>query len=109
MNSPKRDYPGDLVTAATSTPPRNGPAATAGSRRSPARPCLPTGYLSCFGYVQTYDTKPKRRLFEVLKSQGMRANQQVTFLTDGGEDIRDLPATCYLLPQPAGRARARLV
>ena len=32
-----------------------------------------------------------RRLFEVLKSQGMQANQQVTFLTDGGEDIRDLP------------------
>jgi hypothetical protein len=41
--------------------------------------------------VQTYDTKPKRRLFEVLRSQGMAANQQVTFLTDGGEDIRDLP------------------
>jgi len=27
----------------------------------------------------------------VLASQGMQANQQVTFLTDGGEDIRDLP------------------
>jgi len=47
--------------------------------------------------VQTYDTKPKRRLFEVLRSQGMAANQQVTFLTDGGEDIRDLP--CYLNAQ----------
>jgi hypothetical protein len=41
--------------------------------------------------VQTYDTKPKRRLYEVLTSQGMQANQQVTFLTDGCEDIRDLP------------------
>src|SRR5216684_7115985 len=51
----------------------------------------------CFGFVQTYDTKPKRRLFEVLKSQGMQMNQQVTFLTDGGEDVRDLP--CYLNPQ----------
>ena len=49
------------------------------------------GKPSCFGYVQTYDTKPKRRLFEVLKAHGMQANQQVTFLTDGGEDIRDLP------------------
>jgi hypothetical protein len=49
------------------------------------------GRATCFGYVQTYDTKPKRRLFEVLKAQGMAANQQVTFLTDGGEDIRDLP------------------
>jgi hypothetical protein len=55
-----------------------------------------TGKPSCLGYVQTYDTKPTRRLVEVLKSQGMAANQQVTFLTDGGEDIRDLP--CYLNP-----------
>jgi hypothetical protein len=55
------------------------------------------GRPSCFGYVQTYDTKPKRHLFEVLKAQGMQANQQVTFLTDGGEDIRDLP--CYLNAQ----------
>ncbi len=58
---------------------------------------MPTdGPAKCFGYVQTYDTKPKRRLFEVLTSQGMQANQQVTFLTDGGEDIRDLPL--YLNP-----------
>jgi hypothetical protein len=35
--------------------------------------------------------QPKRRLFEVLGSHGMQPNQQVTFLTDGGEDIRDLP------------------
>jgi hypothetical protein len=54
------------------------------------------GRATCFGYVQTYDTKPKRRLFEVLKTQGMTANQQITFLTDGGEDIRDLPL--YLNP-----------
>jgi len=53
---------------------------------------MPTdGPAKCFGFVQTYDTKPKRRLFEVLKSQGMQMNQQVTFLTDGGEDVRDLP------------------
>jgi hypothetical protein len=55
------------------------------------------GRPACFGYVQTYDTKPRRRLFEVLRSQGMQANQQVTFLTDGGEDIRDIP--CYLNAQ----------
>jgi hypothetical protein len=59
---------------------------------------MPTdGPAKCFGDVQIYDTKPKRRLFEILTSQGMQANQQVTFLTDGGEDIRDLP--CYLNPQ----------
>lgn len=37
------------------------------------------------GLVHGYDQKPKRRLFEVLKSQGLHANQDVTFLTDGGE------------------------
>jgi hypothetical protein len=55
------------------------------------------GPARCFGYVQTYDTKPKRRLFEVLKAQGMTDNQQVTFLTDGCDDIRDLPR--FLNPQ----------
>jgi hypothetical protein len=59
---------------------------------------VPTqGPARCFGFVQTYDPKPKRRLFEALKSQGMQANQQVTFLTDGGEDVRGLPL--YLNPQ----------
>ena len=50
-----------------------------------------------FAFVQTYDAKPKRRLFEVLSPQGMQANQQVTFITDGGEDVRDLPL--YLNPE----------
>ncbi len=42
------------------------------------------------GLVHGYDQKPKRRLFEVLKSQGLQANQDVTFLTDGGEEVRTL-------------------
>ena len=59
---------------------------------------VPTdGPAKCFGFVQTYDTKPKRRLFELLAAQGMQANQQVTFLTDGADDVRDLPL--YLNPQ----------
>ncbi len=55
------------------------------------------GEATCFGFVQGYDTKPKRRLFEILRAQGMQMNQQVTFLTDGGDDVRDLPL--YLNPQ----------
>jgi len=54
------------------------------------------GPAKTFAFVQTHDEKPKRRLFEVLTAQGMRSNQQVTFITDGGEDIRDLPH--YLNP-----------
>lgn len=51
----------------------------------------------CFAFVQTFDEKPKRRLFELLKNQGMQENQQIVFLSDGGEDVRNLPL--YLSPQ----------
>jgi len=55
------------------------------------------GAAKRFAFVQSYDTKPKRRLFEVLRAQGMQMNQQVTFMTDGGDDVRELPL--YLNPQ----------
>lgn len=55
------------------------------------------GSSKCFGLVHRYDEKPKRRVFEVLKSQGMQMNQQVTFLSDGGDTVRDLQL--YLNPQ----------
>ena len=59
---------------------------------------MPTdGEAKCFAFVQKIETKPRRRLFEVLCAQGMAANQSITFLTDGGEDIRHLPL--YLYPQ----------
>jgi len=61
------------------------------SRATPA-----DGPAKCFGFVQTYDSKPTRRLFDLLISHGMHANQAVTFLTDGGDDVRDLPL--YLNP-----------
>ena len=47
----------------------------------------PTKY---FGFVHTYDAKPKRRLYELLRSQGMQMNQQITFLSDGGDSVREL-------------------
>ena len=42
----------------------------------------------CFGLVQIYDTKPRRRLWELMKSQGLQENQQVVFMSDGGENVR---------------------
>src|SRR5260221_715998 len=42
----------------------------------------------CFGFVQTYDEKARRRLWERMKSQGMQENQQVVFMSDGGENVR---------------------
>ncbi len=49
----------------------------------------------CFGFVQTYDTKPKRRLGEVLQSQGVQDNESLTFLSDGGETVRHLPVQLH--------------
>jgi len=48
------------------------------------------GTTTSFGLVSGYDAKPRRRLFEILQSQGMQMNQAVTFLTDGGDTVRDL-------------------
>jgi hypothetical protein len=54
-------------------------------RRTAADPVPPP---KCFGFVQTYDEKPRRRLWELMRSQGMQENQQVVFMSDGGEDVR---------------------
>ena len=43
-----------------------------------------------FGFVQTLDTKPKRRLYEVLHAQGLQMNQEITFLSDGDDTLREL-------------------
>lgn len=55
------------------------------------------GPSRCFGFVPTYDSKPKRRLFELLKGQGMQMNQQVMFFSDGGSDVRGVQQ--YLNPE----------
>jgi hypothetical protein len=50
-----------------------------------------TPSLKRFGFVQTYDdAKPKRRLHEVLHSQGLQMNQEMTFLSDGDDTLRAL-------------------
>jgi hypothetical protein len=43
-----------------------------------------------FGFVQTLDTKPKRRLYEVLQAQGLQMNQDIAFLSDGNDTLRAL-------------------
>ena len=42
------------------------------------------------GFVQTLDTKPKRRLYEVLHAQGLQMNQDIAFLSDGDDTLRAL-------------------
>ena len=44
-----------------------------------------------FGFVSGYDTHAKRRLCRVLNAQGMELHQAITFLSDGGDTVRDLP------------------
>jgi hypothetical protein len=46
--------------------------------------------LKRFGFVQTLDTKSKRRLYEVLHSQDFQMNQEITFLADGDDTLRQL-------------------
>jgi hypothetical protein len=49
-----------------------------------------TPSLKRFGFVQTLDTKSKRRLHEVLQSQDFQMNQAITFLSDGNDSLRQL-------------------
>ena len=50
--------------------------------------CEPSS--QAFAFVQTYDEKPRRRLFEHLQAHGMQMNQQIEFLSDGGDDVREV-------------------
>jgi hypothetical protein len=54
------------------------------------------GSAKVFAGVGQIDTRPKRRLHEVLMSQGVLPRQHVTFLSDGGDTCDALPA--YLHP-----------
>lgn len=56
----------------------------------------PEGNAKCVAFVHKRESKPKRRIFELMKSQGVHANQPVTFLSDGGETVRNLQL--YLNP-----------
>ena len=49
-----------------------------------------TPSLKRFGFVQTLDTKSKRRLYGVLQSQALQMNQALTFLSDGDDTLRQL-------------------
>ena len=42
------------------------------------------------GFVLDYDEKPRRRLYESLRSQGLEMNQPVTFFSDGEDTLRQL-------------------
>ena len=71
---------------------------------SAAVPRLTLRMMSCADFVQMnglgftagYDTKSKRRLFEVLRSQGMAMNQHIIFLSEGGDTVGDVPL--YMSP-----------
>ncbi len=48
-----------------------------------------------FGFVQCHEPQPRRRLHHVLNTQGMQANQQITFLSDGADNLRSLQWAMY--------------
>ena len=47
--------------------------------------------------MSRYDPAPERRVLGLLESLGLQPNQPVTFLSDGGETVRELPQG--LIPQ----------
>ena len=51
----------------------------------------------CFGFVAGYDTKPTCQIAALLEAQGFQMNQAITFLSDGGVNVRDLQL--YLILQ----------
>jgi hypothetical protein len=58
---------------------------------------VPTdGRAKRFGFVQSHDPKPRRHLAAVLRSQGLQHNQELVFLSDGEESLRQLQ--WYLRP-----------
>lgn len=48
-----------------------------------------------FGFVQKGDCHPERRLMAHLSAQGMQANQQIFFLSDGADNLRELQFGMY--------------
>jgi hypothetical protein len=44
----------------------------------------------CFAFVQTVHDKPRARLVDTLRQQGMQPQQQVVFLSDGADTLRRL-------------------
>jgi len=51
----------------------------------------------CFGFVSRYDREPQGRLSAWFNGQGLQRNQPVTFLSDSGDTVRELPME--LMPQ----------
>jgi hypothetical protein len=48
------------------------------------------GEARYIGFVHGYDRKPQRRVINHLRRQGFQADQDLTFITDGGEEVRAL-------------------
>lgn len=42
------------------------------------------------GFVQKIEDNPRRKLLSMLTDQGMQENQQITFLSDGADNVREL-------------------
>jgi hypothetical protein len=54
------------------------------------------GPTELFGFVQSHDPKPRRHLAEVLRAQNLQHNQELVFLSDGEDSLRQFQ--CYLRP-----------
>jgi hypothetical protein len=52
---------------------------------------IPEEGEACYiGSVHGYDRKPQRRIIDHLRRQGFQADQDLTFITDSGDEVRAL-------------------
>ena len=58
------------------------------SARYPAAICHASSALSCPGAAN--GSSPSSQILDHLKKQGVQANQDITFITDGGDEVRSL-------------------
>jgi hypothetical protein len=48
------------------------------------------GEARCFGFVQSQDPRPRRRVTAIWQAQGLRPGPKLAFLSDGEDSIRSL-------------------
>ncbi len=48
-----------------------------------------------FGYIHVLEDNPRKRLRSLLNAQGMQTNQQITFLSDGADNLRMIQIGIY--------------
>ena len=89
LDTAPASLPMDAITEADDAPPPDGPLFV-GLDGGYVRGRDPDPAGRCFAFVQTVDERPRARLVDTLRRQGLRPEQPVIFFSDGAETLRRL-------------------